>query len=630
VNSSRCVVPLVLLAVAAPSAWAQEPPPTEPEPPATDVAPPAPEPKPPQTPDGVELQVSLENVTAGAATSGRFVAHGTVPFLPRGTVLHVTLQVLGRTPPIEAAVLKTECNEAGQLRVEHGFEGRTFAPLSYEARVVLHMDAQPRVVKRQLMKDLGYQAADSLTLATKVHELGTPAERAAFARETVEALLAHADRAAKLLARIDAAKAPADWPAGREAIGADLAAAHGEYRAWSGRSVVLPEQPALVEEVYRGLAQAMRALSAPEPASGDPLEAVRALLARVETDLRSRLPGARGDAAPEPPEPRPADARGAEQPPAFLPQVLKAVVKVYGAGGFQGVPAYGTGVVVDERGFVLTAWSIALRTDALKVVTHDGRRYAAEVWSADPGLGVALLHVTAPDAGLVAVRLGDSSAVQPGDTVWAIGNPFDIIYGDEQPGVAQGIVTAVGSPRASGKDVVRLPERLERVIVTDLPSNPGTQGGPLLTRDGELVGIVGRIVESRATNTIINYAVPAAECAALVQEGVEAGKPRPERPRVTARGPVGPRPVHGLRLQRVHLARPPMAYVEAVLDGSPAAAAGVRPDDLLFRVDGRTIRTVQDWDDLLEGKKAGDALHIVLKRGNDMKQVELRLAPGKE
>ncbi len=340
--------------------------------------------------------------------------------------------------------------------------------------------------------------------------------------------------------------------------------------------------------------------------------------------------------AQEPPPPPP------PPPPAWtLPQVvdraLPSVVKVYGAGGFQGVPAYGMGVLVDEKGFVLTAWSIALRTDNLKVVTHEGRRLRAQVWRADPGLGVALLRIEAPPGGLPSLsplRLGDSTALRPGDAVAAIGNPFGIIYGDEAPAVAWGVVTTVGSLRSGGVNVLRLPERLARVIVTDVPTNPGCQGGPLLASDGRLVGIVGRIVESRATNTIVNYAVPSSDLEEFVRGGVRAERPLPEPPSVAPRREQGAAVDSGIRLQRVHLARSPMAYVEAVVRGSPADAAGVLPDDLVFRVafagDAQTIRTCRDFDEALAARKPGDRVRLVLKRGDAMRTVELELIAGGE
>jgi serine protease Do len=327
----------------------------------------------------------------------------------------------------------------------------------------------------------------------------------------------------------------------------------------------------------------------------------------------------------------PAPAAGGWTAPAVAKRAFPSVVKVYGAGGFQGVPAYGTGVIVDERGFVLTAWSIALRTDQLKVVTADGRRFRAQVWRGDPGLGVALLRLQAPPEGLpslVPLRLS-AAVVAPGDGVLAIGNPFGIIYGDELPAVADGVVTAVG-PLAGGARVVRLPERLGRVIITDIPTNPGSQGGPLLDLDGRLVGIVGRLVESRATNTILDYAVPTADLVDFVRGGVRSERPLPEPPDLPPRPPQHAAVDAGLRLLRVQLARSPMAYVDAVVRGSPAEKAGLQPDDLVFRIDERTIRSCRDYDEVLAAHAPGDRVAVIVKRGDTMRRVELVLAPGAE
>lgn len=328
-----------------------------------------------------------------------------------------------------------------------------------------------------------------------------------------------------------------------------------------------------------------------------------------------------------------AAAGPAQEPPAegaavsaVVEKAAPALLKVYGAGGFTGVPAYGTAVLVDERGFALTAWSIALRTEELKVVTHEGSRYPAVVWRADPGLGVALLRVTLPPGSraLPALRLGDSTRLAPGDPVIGIGNPFGMIYGDERLSVMTGVVSYVGPARTEGVRVSRLPEALPELILTDVPNNPGTQGGALLGARGELVGILGRLVESRATNTILNYAVPAHLLHDFVREAVAWPAARPDPPRPAA--PPEAAPVEsGIRLQRAHLVRPPLAYVELVVRGSPAEKAGVRPDDLVFRVDGRTIRTCRDFDEALETRRPGETVAVVLKRGQRMLSVELTL-----
>ncbi|MDC3379570.1 serine protease, partial [Planctomycetota bacterium] len=273
----------------------------------------------------------------------------------------------------------------------------------------------------------------------------------------------------------------------------------------------------------------------------------------------------------------------------LLERVFPSVVKVYGAGGFVGIPGYGTGTIVDERGFVLTAWSIALRDDALKVVTDEGVRYEAELWLADPGQGVALLKIKSPATSFPALRPDANPDLSVGGEVLAIGNTFGFIYGRERPGVQRGVVSAITDLHRPGSADERLPQALDRVLVTDVPNNPGTQGGPLVTLDGRFVGVLGRLVESRTTNTIINYAVPCAEISEWLREGLNRRSARGDIPPLP-RPPGDKPPVEtGLRLQRAHLVRSPMAYVERVADGSPAAAAGVEADDLVFRVSGLVV-----------------------------------------
>lgn len=311
-------------------------------------------------------------------------------------------------------------------------------------------------------------------------------------------------------------------------------------------------------------------------------------------------------------------------PNAFAPianKVLPSVVKVYGAGGFTGIPAYGTGVVVDSSGIVATAWSISLKTEYLKVVTDQGQRLDAKILRADVKHGFALLKVELGDAKVPAIELAETP--KAGDEVFGIGNAFDDATGDEKCAVMGGVVMAV-APLELRVGIEDGPP-LGTVILTDVANNPGTQGGPLVNRDGKLVGVLGRVVESKSTNSLINFAIPVATWKPLL-DAVVAGKEPPAEPPPRKLAPAET----GIRLLDAHLTRSPPAYVDRVIPGSPAEKAGVKPDDLVFRLDGRVARTCRVFEDLLREHAPGDKVRLVLKRGSSIVEVELELAARKE
>lgn len=324
----------------------------------------------------------------------------------------------------------------------------------------------------------------------------------------------------------------------------------------------------------------------------------------------------------------PGGGRQARQAPATLVEslsqrVLQSVVKLYGAGGFTGIPGYGSGVIVDERGFVLTAWSIALDSPDLHVVTAKGKRLEAKLWRADAGLGIALLKVDPLGASLQPLRLGQSALLTPGTALLSVGNPFGFVYGAEQLSIMKGVLTARVNPHEGGARMVRLPPGLTRVLLSDIPNNPGSQGGALLTLSGELVGILGRLVESRSTNTLVNFSVPADEIRPFLRAGLRQQKARPAAKAAPLVRPKRGGPALGLRLQRTHLVRSPLPYVEIVRRGSAAAKAGIKVDDLVFRIGRRTIRSCRDYDETVASLKPGTSIRVTLKRGGACLNVTL-------
>jgi serine protease Do len=309
----------------------------------------------------------------------------------------------------------------------------------------------------------------------------------------------------------------------------------------------------------------------------------------------------------------------------FADKIWPSVVKIYGAGGFIGIPAYGTGVVVDASGVIATAWSISLKTEYLKVVTDGGQRFEAKLLRADTKRGLALLKIeNLGDKKLPALELADSTALKAGDQVFGVGNAFDDATGDERCAVMGGVVMAV-APLELRVGIEDGPP-IGTVILTDVANNPGTQGGPLLTREGKLVGLLGRVVESKSTNSLINFAIPTATLKPFLADALAGKEPAPDATETKKAIPCE----SGIRLLDAHLTRSPPAYVDRVIPGSPAEKASVKADDLIFRVDGKVARTCRMFEDMLHERAPGDKIKLVLKRGDSIVECELELAPRKD
>jgi serine protease Do len=222
--------------------------------------------------------------------------------------------------------------------------------------------------------------------------------------------------------------------------------------------------------------------------------------------------------------------------------------------------------------------------------------------------------------------IGDSSALKQGDQVFGVGNAFDDATGDERCAVMGGVVMAI-APLELRIGIEDGPP-IGTVILTDVANNPGTQGGPLFTRDGKLVGILGRIVESKSTNSLINFAIPAATLKTFLKDTLEGREPAPDPAGVPPKKASGVET--GLRLLDAHLTRSPPAYIDRVLPGSAADKAGIKPDDLIFRCDGKVVRTCRVFEDLVRDRVPGDKVKLVLKRGSSIIECELELAQRKE
>jgi len=188
-----------------------------------------------------------------------------------------------------------------------------------------------------------------------------------------------------------------------------------------------------------------------------------------------------------------------------IERVEPKIVKIHGAGGFQGLEAYQTGMLVSPEGHILTALSHVLDTDRIDAVLHDGRRFDAKLLGADPKLEAAVLKIDA--AGLPCFDLSQAVRLEAGRGVLAFSNLFGVAVGAEPVSVQQGVVAVVA--RLEGRrGAYDTPYHGPIYVLDATTNNPGAAGGALVDRRGRLAGMLGKELRNARNHTWLNYAVP--------------------------------------------------------------------------------------------------------------------------
>ncbi len=299
------------------------------------------------------------------------------------------------------------------------------------------------------------------------------------------------------------------------------------------------------------------------------------------------------------------------------------VVKIYGAGGASGLESYQTGVLISADGNVLTAWSYVLDTDSVAVVLDDGRRFDGKLVGADPRLELAVLKIDTSDAPFFDLaRSPPLAEVEVGTRVLAASNLYNVATGDESASVQHGWIAAK-TKLAARRGTYRTPYTGDVLVIDAVTNNPGAAGGALVDADGVLLGVLGKELRSRDTNTWLNYALPVSEIRDAVAD-LAAGKGPRRREEQTNR-PQQPHSLASLGLVLVPDALPRTPpYVDRVREKSPAAAAGIRPDDLVIMIDGQLAPSCRAVVEGLQFIDRADAVTITFMRGEAL--IEARLS----
>jgi serine protease Do len=257
----------------------------------------------------------------------------------------------------------------------------------------------------------------------------------------------------------------------------------------------------------------------------------------------------------------------------------------------------GSGFLISSDGYILTNYHVVTRADEINVKLSDGREFKAIVKGSDETLDLALIKIESK-AALPAVRLGDSDAIEIGEWVLAIGNPFGLAET-----VTAGIVSAKGRVIGSGP--------YDDFIQTDASINPGNSGGPLFNASGEVIGINSAIISGGQG---IGFAIPVNMAKAIIEQLKADGK--------VTRGWLGVmiQPVTPNLAKSFGMEDEKGALISEVVAGSPAEKSGLKPGDIIRTYDGKKIQEMNDLPRLVATTPISKKVKVTYLR--DGKEVE--------
>jgi serine protease Do/serine protease DegQ len=267
----------------------------------------------------------------------------------------------------------------------------------------------------------------------------------------------------------------------------------------------------------------------------------------------------------------------------------------------------GSGVIVDAKnGYIITNHHVVENASEITITLLDNRSFSAKVIGTDEGADVAVLQAKQPN--LIAMALGDSSRLEVGDYVVAIGNPFGL-----QHTVTAGIVSALGRAGIN-------PDGYEDFIQTDASINPGNSGGALVNLRGELVGINSAILSRSGGNIGIGFAIPVNMVKGVMDQLIKYGQVK--------------RGVLGVNIYNVTpdiakefgLTESSGALVAGVAQGSAADRAGVKTGDIITSINSVTMKDAAELRNTIGMLRVGDKVEIGLLRDGKPRKVTALIA----
>lgn len=255
----------------------------------------------------------------------------------------------------------------------------------------------------------------------------------------------------------------------------------------------------------------------------------------------------------------------------------------------------GSGIILTEDGYILTACSLIGNRGETTVILPDDKEYSTTVVGEDTNKDIAVIKIDA--SGLPAVTLGNSDSVNAGDTAMVIGNTLGSGLGTS---VTRGIICGVnyGVSLKNGNTI--------NLIQTDAITGSGSAGGCLLNSSGDVIGMITYAVTGNNEN--ISFAIPSNDIKNVVESLINTGN----APEALIIGITGSDTDHGVS-------------VESVMDDTPAAYSGIKIGDLILKVDGTPVKSIAEINKIRDSHKKGDKLTLTIYRDGEMTEIDVIL-----
>jgi serine protease Do len=268
----------------------------------------------------------------------------------------------------------------------------------------------------------------------------------------------------------------------------------------------------------------------------------------------------------------------------------------------------GSGVIINDQGYIVTNNHVVDQTDDLEVTLHDNRTFKAKVIGTDPTTDLAVIQIE--EKGLPYLALSDSDKARVGQWVLAVGNPFNL-----NSTVTAGIISA----KARNIGIIGDSTSIESFIQTDAAVNPGNSGGALVNLNGDLVGINTAIASPTGSYSGYSFAIPSNIVSKVVEDLISYG--------VVQRGWLGViiQSVSSPLVRENDLAVNEGAYVAGLADKSGAKDVGVKQDDVIIKIDEMDVKTTANLIGYVGSKRPGDKVKLKINRAGKEIEYEVLL-----